>query len=298
MTSDDRIWIGQNGERYGPYSGENVRQWLKEGKLQSDALAWRNGMADWVSLASLFPPTAVEGSLPPPMASAVVSPFADTQAGYAPESFAAQGDDSPHATRAEHVNFPEPPSLHWGLVWLFTGLTLGIFGLIWPFIQASWVRKIDPRSKATLLLGFAMGCVVIGYSLYIAGLSSMAHGGDGLTGLGSLLLLGYCVLFLVAYFSMAGSMRNRLASRTLPLKIGGVTLFFFNMYYMQAQLSWLARVQRTGQTSPPASKGIFWAIFLALPFVLGVLLAIAIPSLQDINLRSRAAVIRSEVAAG
>jgi Tfp pilus assembly major pilin PilA len=244
-------------------------------------------MTDWVPLTSLFPPTANEGPLPPPMASAVVAPpFAGTPAGYVPESFAAQRSDALDATRGDS-SFPEPPSLHWGLVWLFTMLTFGIFGLIWPFIQASWIRKIDPRSKATLLLGFAMGCLVIGYPLYFAGLAAMARGDGGLAGLGGLLLFAYWVLFLVAYFSMAGSMRDRLANRALPLDIGGVTLFFFTMYYMQAQLSWLARVQRTGQTSPPVSKGLFWAIMFIIPFVIGILAAVAIPSYQSYIIRSQ-----------
>lgn len=55
VTDDNKIWIGQNDKKYGPYSEENVRQWMKEGKLSREAVAWRHGMAGWVSLTSLFP---------------------------------------------------------------------------------------------------------------------------------------------------------------------------------------------------------------------------------------------------
>jgi Tfp pilus assembly major pilin PilA len=81
-------------------------------------------------------------------------------------------------------------------------------------------------------------------------------------------------------------MRDKLASRELPLAIGGVTLFFFTMYYLQGQLSWLARWKRTGQTSPRASKGVFWAIFCIVPFV-AILAAISIPAYQDYVIRTQ-----------
>jgi Tfp pilus assembly major pilin PilA len=270
-VSSDQIWIGQDGQQYGPYTEADIRQWLKDGKLAADALAWREGMAEWTPLSTLFPPEPI-GSVPPPFAGrAAPPPFANA-----------------HANVADQASIPMPPSLHWALVWLFAIFSFGIFALVWPFIQASWVRKIDARSNAMLMLGLAIGCVVIGYPLYFAGLMELPHGGgSGMLGFGGLLMFGYWVFFIVAYFSMAGSMRDKLASRALPLEIGGVTLFFFTMYYLQAQLSWIARWKRTGQTEPRASKGVFWAIFLLVPFVLGIFAAISIPAYQDYVIRSQ-----------
>lgn len=291
VNDDDQIWIGQNGEKYGPYSEANIRQWLKDGKLAPDALAWRNGMASWAPLASLFPAAATDGSQPPPLAATQAPPppppFANGPATATPESFSARRGDSLDAATNDRTAMPTPPSLHWGLVWLFSILTLGIFGLVWPFIQANWVRKIDGRRNAILLLGLAMGCFVVGYVFYFAGFASRNSGGAGMVGFGGLLLLAYWVLRLVAYFSMAGSMRDKLASRELPLEIGGITLFFFTMYYLQGQLSWLARWKRTGQTSPSASKGVFWAIFCIVPFVIAILAAISIPAYQDYIIRTQ-----------
>jgi Tfp pilus assembly major pilin PilA len=286
VTNDDQIWIGQNGEKYGPYSEADVRRWLREGKFAPDALAWREGMANWVPLASLFPAAATDAPLPPPLAATPAPPpFADARAAVMPESFSARRDESLAASRSDRAALPTPPSLHWGLIWLLAVLTLGIFAVIWPFIQANWVRKIDRQSNATLMIGLAMGCRLVGYALYFAGLASMASGGGGMVGFGGLLLLAAWVLCLVAYFSMAGSLRDKLTTRELPLEIGGVTLFFFTMYYLQAQLSWIARWKRTGQTSPSASKGVFWAIFCIVPFVIAILAAIAIPAYQDYLIR-------------
>lgn len=284
--TDERIWIGRDGQQYGPYEEANVRQWLRQGKLTPDTLAWRDGMGDWAPLASLFP-EHVE-SVPPPFATVPPPPPAGAGASAAPASFSARGHGYP-GQAADRTALPRPPSLHWGLVWLFSVLSLGIFAIIWPFIQAGWVRKIDRASNATLLMGLATACLVIGYVMYFAGIAALAHGGGGIAGFGALALLAGWVLYLVAYFSMAGSMRDKLASRELPLEIGGVTLFFFTMYYLQAQLSWLARWKRTGQTSPRASKGVFWGIFCTVPFVIAILAAISIPAYQDYLIRAQVA---------
>ncbi len=289
MSNHDQIWIGQNGEKHGPYSEAIVRQWLSEGKLAADALGWRQGMAEWAPLADLFPDTTVDNvTRPPPLATAQVPPpRASADAATRPESYSARRDESFGDASADRAALPPPPSLHWALVWLFAVLTLGIFAVVWPFIQANWVRKIDRQSHATLLLGLAMVCFVIGYPLYFVGIASMLDGGTGMVGFAGLLLLAYWVLYLVAYFSMAGSMRDKLASPALPLEIGGVTLFFFTMFYLQGQLSWLARWKRTGQTTPRASKGVFWAIFFIVPFVIAILAAISIPAYQDYLTRAQ-----------
>jgi uncharacterized RDD family membrane protein YckC len=49
------IWIGRDGERHGPYKEEDVREWLRSGKVSSADLAWYEGLADWQPLSVLFP---------------------------------------------------------------------------------------------------------------------------------------------------------------------------------------------------------------------------------------------------
>lgn len=76
------VWIGRDGERHGPYTEADVRQWLRTGELSRDDLAWREGMADWAPLSSLYPddlPHATEATpvatpvTPPPFAAAAPS---------------------------------------------------------------------------------------------------------------------------------------------------------------------------------------------------------------------------------
>ncbi|WP_426661025.1 RDD family protein [Rhodanobacter aciditrophus] len=55
------IWIGRDGERHGPYKEEDVRQWLRSGQVSGSDLAWREGLADWQPLSTLFPDAARDG---------------------------------------------------------------------------------------------------------------------------------------------------------------------------------------------------------------------------------------------
>jgi uncharacterized RDD family membrane protein YckC len=63
------VWIGREGERYGPYQEEDVRQWLRSGQVSRDDLGWREGLADWQPLSALFPDieAAPPSAVPPPM---------------------------------------------------------------------------------------------------------------------------------------------------------------------------------------------------------------------------------------
>ncbi|QDE41246.1 RDD family protein [Luteibacter pinisoli] len=65
-----QVWLGRNGERFGPYTEDEVRQWLRDGTCGPDELGWHDGMTDWRPLGELFPgerPAAVPpGAVPPP----------------------------------------------------------------------------------------------------------------------------------------------------------------------------------------------------------------------------------------
>lgn len=192
----------------------------------------------------------------------------------------ARGDD------ARRASFPRPPSLHWGLVFLFGVLTLGLFSVVWYFVQTTWVKKIDPRSRATLYMGLSVACYALYVAMYLVasvGMALSGHGSTGAVGIGLVLMIGsllpmlaYVVLYYCAYYSMSGSLQRVLpAEYGVRPEIGGVTLFFFSVFYLQGQLSWLARWKDSGRTAPPPPKGIFWALWgtviaLALAAAVGI----------------------------
>ena len=64
-----QVHIDRNGERYGPYSHEQVNAYLANGTLLPTDLAWHDGMADWVPISQITGVTIAGGS-PPPAAGA------------------------------------------------------------------------------------------------------------------------------------------------------------------------------------------------------------------------------------
>jgi hypothetical protein len=244
---DEQIWLGLNGQRFGPYTLATVQRWHQQGVLDSGSLCWREGMTDWLPLDSFLRENGGAGTFNGPPSFDVPPPGLTPRASVAVA--VAARDDAPVA-----------PSLHWGWVALLTVLTLGIFALVWMFVQSVWVKKIDPRSSATIYLVIGLVC----------GLSGGFFGPD--SQMYYLLQLVDIVLVLMAYYSMSASVKRFGSERGLPVDIGGVTLFFFTLWYMQGQLTRIARWQRTGVIED-APKGIFWALYAVL-IVLAILLVV------------------------
>jgi GYF domain 2 len=242
---DVQIWLGLNGQRFGPYTLATVQRWHQQGVLDSGSLCWREGMTDWLPLDTFLRENGGAGAFNEPPSFDVPPPGLTPRASVA----VAPRDDVPVA-----------PSLHWGWVALLSVLTVGIFAMVWMFVQSVWVKKIDPRSGATTYLIIGVAC---GLSGGFVGPDSQVY---------YLLQLVNIVFVLMAYFSMSASVKRFGIERGLPVDIGGVTLFFFTMWYMQGQLTRIARWQRTGLIED-APKGIFWAIYAVL-IVLAILLVV------------------------
>jgi hypothetical protein len=242
---DVQIWLGLNGQRFGPYTLATVQRWHQQGVLDSGSLCWREGMTDWLPLDTFLRENDGAGAFNEPPSFDVPPPGLTPRASVA----VAPRDDVPVA-----------PSLHWGWVALLSVLTVGVFAMVWMFVQSVWVKKIDPRSGATTYLIIGVAC---GLSGGLAGPDSQLY---------YLLQLVNIVFVLMAYYSMSASVKRFGSERGLPVDIGGVTLFFFTMWYMQGQLTRIAKWQRTGLIED-APKGIFWAIYAVL-IVLAILLVV------------------------
>ncbi len=265
MTNDDGgIWIGRDGQKYGPYTDANVRQWLREGQLTLDTLAWRTGMTEWMPLSTFGMSDKFTGVVPP---SPPPPPPLRSAGGF-------YGAETPDEMRE---SFPRPPAMHWLVVLLLVVVTFGLFQWVWLFVQSNWVKRIDRSSSARAF--FVAGLLIA----FGGGFVSGAFNVPTMTVLGT---LAGTVLVIIGCFSMAGSLRQEAARLRLPLEIGGVTLFFFQMLYLQGQLTWLARWRDTGQTLPQAPKGVFWLLMI-FPGLIGILAAIAIPQYQNYIVRTQ-----------
>ena len=47
------IYLLIEGKQEGPYTEEDVRQYLADGRFQNDQLAWREGLTDWAALSEV-----------------------------------------------------------------------------------------------------------------------------------------------------------------------------------------------------------------------------------------------------
>jgi hypothetical protein len=55
----DQWHLLQEGQQYGPYSGDQLVEFAKEGRIVRESMVWAEGMADWVAASQvegLFPP--------------------------------------------------------------------------------------------------------------------------------------------------------------------------------------------------------------------------------------------------
>ena len=144
---------------------------------------------------------------------------------------------------AKPVDSPKPPSLHWALVLLFWILTAGLFGIVWLLRQAVWVRRIDPTSKALLVLA-------VGFPSYLATVvlekTVFSGAGDTTAFLALLARLAFSGALLWSAFSMRDSIEDRFG-----VTLSGPMTFFFHGVYLQYHLRRIARGEHT-----PESQGL------------------------------------------
>jgi len=140
--------------------------------------------------------------------------------------------------------------MHWAVVLILAMIT-GIFGLIWFFIQAGYVKKIDPASRARTFLVFGLLAMVaqIVATFVIAGAAAMGSTTGAAAGgfLAFVLAIVGMVLMLSAVFGMRRSLIDYFNTvEPIGLRLSGVMTFFFNILYFQYHLSRIAEWKRTG----------------------------------------------------
>jgi len=139
--------------------------------------------------------------------------------------------------------------MHWVLVMILAYVTLGIFFLIWSFKQAGFARKIDPGSKAGILM--AVGLVAMVLELILMAVALISGSQSALlaaSGLMLLLNLVVVAVWLAAVFSIRASMVKYYNTvEPIGLQLSGVMTFFFNVLYFQYHCSRIAEWKRTGQ---------------------------------------------------
>jgi len=213
-------FIKRDDKEYGPYSLADLQKYVASGNVLLTDLCRSEGLTDWV------PVSQVIGNIPVP--AAAPQPAAGTVYG-APAAYGA-----PAGYAAPAVSqYPPPPSLHWGILILLGVLTCGIFGWVWAFIQAAWVKKVQPESKALLYYGIAVGLFVLTIvGAFMVGVQGQP--GAAREPVSLLFRLGGGIMWLVAAFNMRSSIEDHFNSaEPIGLSLNGVMTFFFSIYYFQ-----------------------------------------------------------------
>ncbi len=184
------------------------------------------------------PPSFAPPTYPAPGYSTPPQPFPPQQPFAAPlPAYAAAQPGAPGSA------YPMPPAMHWALVLVLAMFTGGLFGFIWFCIQAGYVRRIDPTSKARMFIVLAVLGSLLQIGVALAGVAM----GDMIVAplLGMLIGLAAAALAIVAVFSMRASLvRHFNGPEPFGLRLSGVMTFFFSVLYFQYHLSRIAEWKR------------------------------------------------------
>ena len=134
-------------------------------------------------------------------------------------------------------------------------------------VQASWVKKVDRESSATVLLAIAAACYVLGWIM------------SPVLFLSLLAFIAQWVLVIIAFFQMAHATQRVCKETGAEIDVNPITLFVFGQLYFQGILGWVGRFKNTGRTHPSPPDGIFWLFLVLAVVACGLLFILGIASL-------------------
>jgi hypothetical protein len=238
-----KYYIQRQLNEYGPYTLADLQRYVAQGSIQLADLTRSEGMTDWV------PVSQVIGNIPIPLA-------AGTAAGaYSGGTVYGGGtvyDGSTTGFGVQAVPMQGSPIVPtdflWGLVLLIGVFTCGLFNYAWLIVEAAFVRKLKAESKGLLFIILATA-VLIGGGFINGVIAAMNHGEQ--SPFGALITIAGAVLYLVGVFQMKSDLEDYYNStEPINLRLSGVMVFFFNVYYFQHHFSRIAQWKKTGILTP------------------------------------------------
>lgn len=199
-------FIKRELQEYGPYSLAELQRYVASGNVLLTDLCRSEGMTEWV------PVSQVIGNIPVPVAPAPAA--------------AAMLQPSP---------YPPPPSLHWGIVVLLTVLTCGLFGWAWIFVQAIWLKKVQPNSKGILYFSAALGTILLMFaSIFAFGMTGRAgEGNESILVVTIIARIALLILIIAGSFNMKNSIEEHYnTAEPIGLDLNGGLTFLFAFFFL------------------------------------------------------------------
>lgn len=198
--------VKRGEQTYGPYTLADLQRYVQSGNVQLTDLAQSEGMSDWV------PVSQVVGNIAVTSTGAAVAP----------------------ALQPERVSLP--PNLHWALVLLLNAITFGLFSVPWGFVLASWAKKLEPATKAFMMIW-----------LYTAVLALNIVLSTARSPLAKFMGLASVVCYVIGMFQVKSAMEEYFNStENIGLKLSGPMTFFFNIVYLQYHVNAIAKHRAGG----------------------------------------------------
>ncbi|MFY7818400.1 MAG: DUF4339 domain-containing protein [Akkermansiaceae bacterium] len=221
-------YLLSEGQQLGPYTGEQLQQFVQEGRVAAETMVWAEGMAEWQAAAQipgLFPATQ-NVAAKPALATSNWAPPGARAAGNA----AVTGNVSPYSTPG-------------------SSLASAPVGGSYPYLS------IKPASFALWMWTFIGGfiCLALMVVFFVLGATSTSSSGNadgGAVGvLGGLVMYGLCLICMLLsgiffYINLyrAWSCLSSGAPRTSPGKaIGLLFVPFFNLYWLFVAIAGLPK---------------------------------------------------------
>jgi hypothetical protein len=236
-----QYFIKRGEEEFGPYSLVDLQRYLQSGNLVESDLARSEASEDWVPLPEIIGDAGI----------------LERQT-----SEAAQ-PATPAVALAEL-----PPNLHWAIVLVLAIFTCGLFGVAWLIIQAFWVRRMDPESKAVPLVFTMVGLYVVNFVVQFGGgilAGVIGEQQDEAAGIAIIVVYGLStvvglivfVVYLFTIYMMRYSMEQYFVNtERMSSGIGEVItyigIFFFSYIIFQYFVNKVATHRAAGAARPAA----------------------------------------------
>jgi uncharacterized protein DUF4339 len=249
-----KYYIQRQLNEYGPYTLADLQRYVAQGSIQLSDLTRSEGMTDWV------PVSQVIGNIPAPQPAAVIPmpgsamPGAGNVYGAAGMAYGVPGQvpGGVPLYGAPVVPGIIPPDFHWALV-LLVSFFCSIFQIVWLFIEAGFVKKIDSESKGVAFLVGALVTQVVAVIVLSTsiGMSPGQEPSFAFFVPFLFIMVAGTVLHFIGIFQMRSSIQNYYNTvEPINLRLSGVMTFFFAVFYFQYHFSRIANWKRTGYLEP------------------------------------------------
>ncbi|HEX3153628.1 MAG TPA: DUF4339 domain-containing protein [Candidatus Angelobacter sp.] len=239
-----KYYIQRQLNEYGPYTLADLQRYVAQGSIQLTDLTRSEGMTEWT------PVSQVIGNIPIPLAAASAAGAYTGGSAYGGGGTVYDGSTTGFGVQAVPMQgIPlVPPDFHWGLVLLIGVFTCGLFNYAWLIVEAAFVRKLKSDSKGLLFIILATA-VLFGGGFINGFIAAMNHGERN--PFGPLISIAGVVLYLVGVFQMKSDLEDYYNStEPINLRLSGVMVFFFNVYYFQHHFSRISQWKKTGILTP------------------------------------------------